>query len=83
VLKDSTAVLEERQAAHKWPASIALRKRLFADGTLIRSGDFYVFTKDVEFSSPSAAAAVVQGGSANGLIEWKTHDGKVLRDLDE
>jgi hypothetical protein len=83
VLKGSTAVLQERQAAHKWPASIALRKQLIVDGTLVQKGDFYEFTKDVAFSSPSAAAAVIEGGSANGLIEWKTREGKVLRDLDE
>jgi len=83
VLKGSTAVLQERQAAHKWPASTALRNQLIADRTLIHKGDYYVFTKDVEFSSPSAAAAVIEGGSANGLIEWKTNDGRVLKDLDE
>jgi hypothetical protein len=42
-----------------------------------------VFTKDAEFSSPSAAAAVVHGGKANGLIAWKTKDGKTLKQLDE
>ncbi len=83
VLKGSTAVLQERQAAHKWPASIARRNQLIADGTLAQVDGFYEFTRDVEFTSPSAAAAVIQGGSANGLIEWKTNDGKVLKDLDE
>ena len=83
VLKGSTAVLQERQAAHKWPASIAQRNQLIADGTLAQAAGFYEFTRDVEFSSPSAAAAVIQGGSANGLIEWKTKDGRVLKDLDE
>ncbi len=83
VLKGSTAVLQERLAAHKWPASIALRKQLIEEGTLIQKGDFYEFIKDVEFSSPSAAAAVIEGGSANGLIEWKTKDGRILKDLDE
>ena len=39
-------------------------------------------SKDLLFSSPSAAAAFVAGGSANGLIEWKTEDGKTLRDLE-
>jgi hypothetical protein len=82
VLKGSTAVLQERQAAHKWPASIALRKQLIADGTLAQNGSLYEFTKDVGFSSPSAAAAVIEGGSANGLVEWKTKDGVTLRDLD-
>jgi hypothetical protein len=42
-----------------------------------------VFTKDAEFSSPSAAAVVVHGGSANGLVVWKTKDGESLKQLDE
>ena len=83
ILKGSTAVLRERQAAHKWPSSIAIRKKLIADGTLVQKDGLYLFTRDVELSSPSAAAAVIQGGSANGLVEWKTKDGKFLRDLDE
>ncbi len=82
VFKGSTAVFQERSAAHKWPSTIALRKKLITDGTLELVEDLYRFTKDVEFSSPSAAAAVVQGGSANGLIEWKTKDGTVLKELD-
>jgi hypothetical protein len=83
ILNGSTAVLQERQQAHKWPASIALRRKLIEDGTLAAKDGFYVFTKDVEFSSPSAAAAVVQGGSANGLTEWKTSDGRLLRDIED
>ena len=83
VLKGSTAVMQERQQAHKWPASIALRKKMIADSTLVPKDGFYEFVRDVEFSSPSAAAAVIEGGSANGLIEWKTQDGRVLKDLDE
>ena len=83
VLKGSTAVLQERASAKNWPAVIALRKQMIADGTLIPKDGFYEFTKDAAFSSPSAAAAVVEGGSANGLIEWRTKDGRVLKDLDE
>lgn len=83
VLQGSTAVLQERQSAKKWPYVIALREKLIADGTLVKNDGFYRFTKDVEFSSPSAAAAVIEGGSANGLIEWRTKDGRVLKELDE
>ncbi|MFH0793503.1 MAG: GIY-YIG nuclease family protein, partial [bacterium] len=83
VLKNSTAVLQERPSAKNWPATIAIRKQLIADGTLVQTEGFYEFTKDVEFSSPSAAAAVIHGGSANGLIVWKTKDGRTLKDLDE
>jgi len=83
VLKGSTAVLQERESAKSWPATIAIRKQLIADGTLVQKDGFYVFTRDVQFSSPSAAAAVIEGGSANGLIAWRTKDGTNLKELDE
>ncbi|MGC1401391.1 MAG: DUF4357 domain-containing protein [Thermodesulfobacteriota bacterium] len=50
-----------------------------------RSGvceDHLVFTRDEEFSSPSAAAAVVHGGHANGLIAWKNKDDKTLKEIE-
>jgi hypothetical protein len=56
---------------------------LIADGTLIEKDGVWVFTKDTEFSSPSAAAVVVHGGSANGLIAWKNQEGKTLKQIDE
>lgn len=83
VLQGSTAVLQERQSAKKWPYVVALRGKLIADGTLVQKDGFYLFTRDVEFSSPSAAASVIEGGSANGLIEWRSKDGRVLKELDE
>jgi Domain of unknown function (DUF4357) len=83
VLKGSTAVLQERASAKSWPATIAIRKQLIAGGTLVQKDGFYEFTRDVQFSSPSAAAAVIEGGSANGLIAWRTKDGTSLKELDE
>jgi hypothetical protein len=83
VLQGSTTVLQERQSAQKWPHVVALRHRLIADGTLVQKDDFYRFSRDVEFSSPSAAASVVHGGSANGLLAWRTKDGRSLKELDE
>ena len=83
VFHGSTAVLQERESAKKYPYLIALRKQFIDDGTLVHKDGYYEFTKDAEFSSPSAAAAVVEGGSANGLIEWRTEDGRVLKELDE
>ncbi len=83
VLQGSTAVLQERQSAKRWPYVVALRQKLIADGALVQKDGFFLFTRDFEFSSPSAAAAVIEGGSANGLIEWRTKDGRVLKELDE
>jgi hypothetical protein len=83
VSRGSTAVLEQRPGAERYPYVVAQRKQLIADGTLIKKDGFLVFTKDTEFSSPSAAAAVIHGGNANGLLAWKTEDGKSLKQLDE
>ncbi|HCC58776.1 MAG TPA: DUF4357 domain-containing protein, partial [Solibacterales bacterium] len=83
VFKSSTAVLEQRKSAENYPSAVAERKKLIVDGTLSQKGQFFVFTKDTEFSSPSAAATVIHGGSANGLLAWKTKDGKSLKQLDE
>jgi len=81
VLKGSQAVLEERGSAKKWPSVLVQRNKLIKEGTLINDSGAYVFTKDVEFSSPSSAAATIHGGSANGLTAWVNSDGKQLKNL--
>jgi hypothetical protein len=82
VLKGSEAVTHDRASSEKWPWPCNMRKALKADGALIEEGDRLVFTRDFEFASPSAAAAVVHGGHANGLIAWKTSDGRTLKDIE-
>ncbi len=81
VLAGSEAVLEERSSAKKWPSVMIQRNKLIEDGGLIQKGDKYVFAKDTEFSSPSSAAAVIHGGSANGLTAWVNSSGKSLKEL--
>ena len=44
--------------------------------------DAGVLQENVLFKSPSYAAAFVIGGHANGLTEWKTDDGKTLKDIE-
>lgn len=83
VLNGSTAVLAQRPSAETYPYVVAQRKDLITDGTLIEKGGFLIFRRDAEFSSPSAAAAVIHGGSANGLTAWKSNDGQSLKQLDE
>ena len=41
-----------------------------------------IFDADYLFSSPSAAAAVIMGRSANGLLEWKDKSGKTLKEIE-
>ena len=81
VLATSEAVLEERGSAKKWPSVMVQRNKLIEEGGLVQDGDKYVFVKDTEFSSPSSAATVIHGGSANGLTAWVNANGKSLKDL--
>src|SRR5262249_18467571 len=56
-----------------------LRATLESDGTLVPSGDGKTtrFARAHVFASPSAAAAVVTGRSANGRNEWLTQGGRL------
>ena len=60
-----------------------LRQELIGNGVLGLRGGLYQFTQDYSFSSPSTAAAVVLGRSANGRIEWKSADGRTLKEIQE
>jgi len=58
-----------------------LREELIGNGVLHREGDHFLFAQDYVFSSPSTAAAVVLGRSANGRVEWKDSRGRTLKEL--
>jgi hypothetical protein len=58
-----------------------LRQELIQNGVLQIDGDHYRFAQDYVFSSPSTAAAVVLGRSANGRIEWKDTTGRALKEI--
>lgn len=60
-----------------------LRQELVANGVLVLADGLYRFTQDYSFSSPSTAAEVVLGRSANGRIEWKDAQGRTLKALQE
>jgi hypothetical protein len=49
--------------------------RRVPDGAHLRLTEGYVFT------SPSTAAMVLLGRTANGRVEWKTADGRTLKEL--
>jgi hypothetical protein len=83
VIAGSQAVLTERPSSHKYPWPINMRQRLKEDGILVTKPDHLLFSRDAEFSSPSAAAAVIHGGHANGLTAWKNSDGKTLKELEQ
>lgn len=82
VFAKSQAVSKLRPSAKGYPWVINAREQLSKDGVLVTANSHLVFAKDHEFSSPSAAAAVIHGGTANGRTAWKDSDGKTLKQLE-
>ena len=80
VLRGSQAVIDYRDSANPWV--IKLKEDLIINNGLVKINNYYEFTKDIEFSSPSAAAAVIVGGNANGPKSWKNINGVTLKDLE-
>lgn len=59
-------------AAKNLKAELKAAKRMKDDGTL---------KADVTVPSPTAAAVFVCGDSANGIVSWRTEDGRNLREV--
>ncbi len=60
------------------------RRVLLEKGVITKSGDeFYVFSQDYVFNSPSQAAFILLGRPSNGRTEWKTESGKTLKEIQE
>ena len=62
---------------------VKLRAQLVDEAVLVRAGDSLEFARDYTFSSPSQAAAVVLGRTANGWQEWRDGDSRSLKQLQQ
>lgn len=60
-----------------------LRDELIENEIIVKVENKLIFKSDYLFSSPSAAAMVIMGRSANGLQEWKDSSGKELREIEK
>jgi len=68
----------------RMPSSHRLRERLIGEGAISQSATWprqLETTRDIECNSPSAAAEILLGRSANGWVEWKTAEGHPLTDF--
>jgi len=63
--------------------TVAMRQMLQERGILKATQDHLNFETEYTFSSPSAAAAVVTGASANGRVVWKLPDGRTYADWED
>jgi len=81
VTKGSMVVCSEVPSIHRYLSD--LRKDLQSQGVIVPRGDHLEFAQDYLFNSPSTAAGVVQGRSANGRIDWKDNYSKTLKEFQE
>ena len=58
-----------------------VRARYVSQGAIKQEGDRMVFQRDQLFSSPSSAAHVLMGRSANGWMEWRNGKSELLDSL--
>lgn len=79
VVKGSQLVKAETNTIHQYMST--LRKDLLAQGVVVDQGQHFAFAQDQVFTSPSTAAGVILGRTANGRIEWKNGEGKTLKQL--
>ncbi len=77
VLAGSQAVKDEVPSIHRY--LVDMRASLKGRGILAEDGDFLKLTQDYTFDSPSTAAGVMLGRSANGRIEWQDDLGRTLK----
>lgn len=81
VLKGSQLMKDEKAYIHAYMST--LRKDLLEQGVISLNGETYVFNQDYVFNSPSTAAGVIQGRTANGRRDWRNKEGRTLSELQE
>ena len=77
ILKDSQVASSEVPST---PEAVKEKRKNLVESNIITN---WKFTKDYLFSSPSIAAAVVMGRSANGLVEWKNKAGTSIKKINQ
>lgn len=80
VLKDSEIADSVTTSLNQ--SIINFRQRLIDEQKILNINNKLIFAEDYLFSSPSTAAAIVMGRSANGLTEWRLSDGRILKSVE-
>ncbi|MCB9869690.1 MAG: GIY-YIG nuclease family protein [Planctomycetes bacterium] len=81
VVSGSNAAGETSPSMHDYLQR--LRQDLIDQQVLVSAGSDLVFSQDYTFNSPSTAAGIIGGHSANGRVAWKDDRGRTLKELQE
>nr|WP_298724572.1 GIY-YIG nuclease family protein [uncultured Steroidobacter sp.] len=81
VLKGSRATKDEAFSLSRGNSTV--RAKLISAGVLLDVGEQFEFSENYAFPSPSQAASVIVGYSANGRLLWKDNDGRSLADVED
>jgi hypothetical protein len=79
VCQGSEVVEQEAPSTHEYLRT--LRKDLITQGVIASIDGHLRFTQDHVFTSPSTASGVVLARTSNGRDEWKTKDGRTLKQV--
>jgi len=81
VLAGSYAGYEKSTSVSHRDRRKGVRDRLIADGTLLKSDDYFIFQTDWYANSLSQASGIILGRESNGSLEWKNSvTGKSFKD---
>jgi hypothetical protein len=83
VRKGSQAVSDTMITASIHSYLKALRSELINQGVLVATSTGYELTQDYTFASPSTAAGVLLGRPTNGRLDWKTQEGRTLKEIQD
>jgi hypothetical protein len=78
VYEGSKAVLTETDGCKPYIKNLC--SKLIEEGALQKENNALVFTRNIEFASPSTAASVIAGSSINGLISWRYSNNESIKD---
>ena len=79
----SRAVSDDRMAPSIHANMREMREELVRQKVLVADDECLRLVQDYLFASPSLAAGVMLGRPANGRVEWKTADGRTLKDIQD
>jgi len=81
IMAGSQAVTRTVPSIHRY--LIEFRDSLIQKGIFVPEKDFLRLSQDYTFNSPSTAAGIMLGRSANGRIEWQDKQGRTLKAIQE